>query len=150
MRVGVRSWRLGALLAVTSMALGQTHPEAGNLTVTVEGLLPKTGLVRVALFQSADGFPGNTNKAFSITRAAVTSSRETLTFENIPYGSYAISVYQDLNKDHRLNKSFFGIPKEPVGFSNDPPMRKGPPHFEDAVFLFKDPSKTAMVHLRTR
>ena len=132
------------------MVRGQSNLKKETLTLTVEGLIPKTGILRAALFQSSDGFPEETKKAFSITRATVTVASETMTFENIPFGSYAISVYQDLNNDQRLNKSFLGIPKEPIGFSNDPPLRMSPPHFEDAVFHFNDPLNKIIIHMRTR
>ncbi len=150
MRVRTHSLGWGALLAASSMVLGQANLEKGTLTVTVEGLIPKTGVLRAALYPSSDGFPGITKKAFLLRRMPVTESRQSITFEDIPFGSYALSVYQDLNNDQRLNKSFLGIPKEPVGFSNDPPLRNGPPSFEDAVFLFNHPLKTATIHIRAR
>ncbi|MCG3203591.1 MAG: hypothetical protein KCHDKBKB_00261 [Elusimicrobia bacterium] len=144
------SWLLASLLLTASLVYGQSNLEKENLTLIVEGLIPNTGVLRVALFQSADGYPGNTKKAFSICRATVTATSETITFENIPLGPYAISVYQDLNNDHRLNKSLIGIPKEPVGFSNDPSMRRGQPPFEDTVFLFNNRMKKIVIHMRTR
>jgi len=128
----------------------QTNPVTGSLTLTVEGLIPQTGVLRAAVFPSADGFPGNTTKALSLSRAPVLEQRVTLTFDSLPLGTYAISVYQDMNNDQRLNKSFLGIPKEPVGFSNDPPMRKGPPHFKEAVFAFKQPGQKITIRMRTR
>jgi len=141
---------LGLFIIEPSQAIGPSDSDETCLTLTVEGLIPQTGILRAALFQSSDGFPGNTKKAFSINRTTVTATSESLIFGNIPFGSYALSVYQDLNNDHRLNQSWLGIPQEPVGFSNDPPMRKGPPHFEDAVFDFHDPQKKIIIHMRKR
>ena len=42
-----------------------------------------------------------------------------VSFENIPAGSYAISVFYDLNNNGQLDKNFLSIPKEPYDFSND-------------------------------
>ena len=40
------------------------------------------------------------------------------TFDDIPAGTYAITIFQDLNENGDLDKNFFGNPKEPYGFSN--------------------------------
>jgi len=141
---------LGLLIFGSSKVLGQTDLEKETLTLRIEDLIPQTGVVRAALFQSSDGFPNNTKKAFALNQSSVTANNVTLTFENIPFGIYAISVYQDLNNDHRLNKSILGIPKEPIGFSNDPPVRMGPPHFNDACFTFDQKHLTITIHMRTR
>jgi uncharacterized protein (DUF2141 family) len=51
---------------------------------------------------------------------------------NVPYGKYAISIYQDLNENGKLDQNFLGIPKEPIGFGNNhKPL--GKPDFESAV-----------------
>jgi uncharacterized protein (DUF2141 family) len=49
-------------------------------------------------------------------------------------GRYAVSVYLDENDNGRLDSGLFGIPTEPVGVSNNPRNRMGPPRFEDGAF----------------
>ena len=39
--------------------------------------------------------------------------------KDLPPGRYAIAVFQDLNGNGKLDASFFGVPKEPYGFSRD-------------------------------
>jgi 4,4'-diapolycopenoate synthase len=53
---------------------------------------------------------------------------------DLPPGVYAVSVYEDLNENHKLDKGFLGIPVEPVGVSKNPPTRMGPPRFEESSF----------------
>ena len=53
-------------------------------------------------------------------------------FKNIPAGQYAISCYQDVNGNHKLDKWLFG-PLEPWGFSYTGDM-KFPPAFGDISF----------------
>ena len=66
----------------------------------------------------------------------------------IPYGSYAISVYQDINNNGRLDMGIFGIPKEPIGFGNNyKPF--GKPKYESAVVDFKETSKLKEIKLFT-
>lgn len=37
----------------------------------------------------------------------------------LPYGKYAISIYQDMNDNGKLDLGIFSIPKEPIGFGNN-------------------------------
>lgn len=53
-------------------------------------------------------------------------------FKDVPAGQYAISTYQDVNGNHKLDKWIFG-PREPWGFSYSGKM-VFPPKFEDVSF----------------
>ena len=53
---------------------------------------------------------------------------------DLPPGTYAVSVYEDLNGNHKLDHNFLGIPREPVGASNNPRSRLGPPRFKQCSF----------------
>jgi uncharacterized protein (DUF2141 family) len=49
----------------------------------------------------------------------------------MPSKTYALSVFIDENRDQKLNKSFFGIPSEAFGFSNNPRIAFSAPSFGD-------------------
>jgi uncharacterized protein (DUF2141 family) len=54
-------------------------------------------------------------------------------------GYYAILVFQDLNNNHKLDKNILGIPKEPIGFSNNFRPRFRGPKFENCkVYIDKE------------
>ena len=53
--------------------------------------------------------------------------------DNVPPGTYAVQAFHDANANLDLDRTFIGFPKEGVGFSNDAPMRFGPPTFDDAA-----------------
>jgi len=53
---------------------------------------------------------------------------------SLPQGTYALAIFHDEDDDGELDKNWLGIPKEPIGFSNDAKGRMGPPRFEDAAF----------------
>lgn len=38
---------------------------------------------------------------------------------NVPFGNYAITVYQDVNNNRETDMNFLSIPKEPIGFGNN-------------------------------
>jgi uncharacterized protein (DUF2141 family) len=107
---------------------GNTH----SLSVTIVGLETTEGQVMVAVFNQEEGFLRDPLKgqlvAIDDDRTATTS------FDDLSAGAYAVSVIHDENGNGKLDTSFIGMPKEPVGVSNDPKPRMGPPRYKDAVF----------------
>ena len=69
----------------------------------------------------------------------------TVTVRNVPPGKYAVQAFHDENDNHRVDRALFGVPKEGVGFSNDAPIRLGPPKWADAVFTI-----AADTHIRLK
>ena len=53
---------------------------------------------------------------------------------DLPAGTYAVSLYEDLNGNHKLDHNWIGIPGEPVGVSNNPAARFGAPKFGESSF----------------
>jgi len=53
---------------------------------------------------------------------------------DVPPGRYAVQAFHDENDNRRVDRALFGIPKEGVGFSNDAPIRLGPPKWADSAF----------------
>ena len=65
----------------------------------------------------------------------------------LPPDRYAVSVYLEENNNKKLDTNFLGIPKEPVGGSNNPKSRMGTPHFDDSVFTFDSTHSTVVIKL---
>jgi 4,4'-diapolycopenoate synthase len=65
----------------------------------------------------------------------------------LPPGRYAISAYLDENGNRKLDSNWLGIPKEPVGASNNPRRRRGPPRFEDCAFEMDISDRTVSIRL---
>jgi uncharacterized protein (DUF2141 family) len=57
-----------------------------------------------------------------------------IVIQNVPPGTYAAEAFHDEDDNGKLERSFFGLPEEGMGFSNDAPMRFGPPAFGAASF----------------
>ena len=57
-----------------------------------------------------------------------------MVFKDLRPGEYAVAAYQDLDGNHKLNRSFIGIPSEPNGMSNGAKGRFGPAKWENAKF----------------
>jgi len=104
------------------------------LTVNITGISSIRGDVYVYLYTSGESFPIEISEANSFKKAEVVSNSVTVIFENLKPGIYAVSVYQDIDANGKINKNFLGIPKEPVGVSNNAKGFMGPPKYEDAKF----------------
>jgi uncharacterized protein (DUF2141 family) len=111
-------------------------PNTGTLTVRVVGAHNASGEIRVALFQNAEGFPGDASKAFRTQQAQIDPQALSakVSFTGIPQGVYAVSVFHDENGNGKLDKSLVGIPKEAYGASNNPQKKMRPPTFDEAKF----------------
>ncbi len=57
----------------------------------------------------------------------------------LPLGTYAVKVFQDLDNDGELDRGALGRPTEPYGFSNDARGRFGPPSWQEAHFEIDRP-----------
>ena len=107
---------------------------ASSVDVEVEGI-KKTGDIYIGLYNKSQNF-----KSFEDTykRQIIKTDAKSIEvhFEDIPDGKYAISLFQDENNNHKLDKNFLGIPKEGYGFSNNPKTLLEPT-FSDAEFEIK-------------
>jgi uncharacterized protein (DUF2141 family) len=57
-----------------------------------------------------------------------------VTLRDVPPGEYAAQAFHDENDNGTLDRNFFGLPKEAMGFSNNAPIHLGPPRFAVAAF----------------
>ena len=63
-------------------------------------------------------------------------------------GAYAVTVYQDLNRDGAFNRNLFG-PTEPWGLSNDPPTILGIPSFKSVRFTTHPGDNVIRIRIRS-
>lgn len=106
--------------------IGGTAPQ-----LMLSGVVPNSGPVRIAVFSSANGFPKHDS---AVKKLALDSSAAELTCPiELQSQTFAVAAFQDVNNDGVLNRSSFGIPTEPYGFSRNAQGQMGPPAFEDAA-----------------
>ena len=112
---------------------------AGTVTVEVHNIETK-GEIHLAVYDDADVFENDNGEKGGAAKGIidgvieeVETGMETYTFE-LPDGKYAIGIFVDANYNNKMDRNFFGIPKEQYGFSNDAKGSFGPPSFKDASF----------------
>ncbi len=80
------------------------------------------------------------------THGEIKNGESKVVFENVPDGTYAISLCHDKDNDGKLD-ALFGIPTEDTGASNNAPARFGPPKWEDAKFQVKGKTVKQIIKL---
>lgn len=137
------------LLACAAPALPAKDADQPHLRVTVTAPAGSHGDIRYLLFNAPDGFPNNKSHAFRSGSQPLSGSSSTVTIDigPLPPGRYAFTAYQDVNGNGKLDSGFLGIPREPVGVSNNPKPRYGPPRFEDSAFDLPQAGQSISINL---
>ena len=146
----MRIWLCLAVLALPGAMSHAQEGKSGTIKVILEGVLEGQGQVRVALEKNAKDFDSgtfDTPKYLSRVEEAKGDSVSVI-FPAVPYGTYAIKAFQDLNGDGKLKTGFMGAPEEPWGFSNDATGFMGPADFGDAKFELDAPELELTIHLK--
>ena len=127
------------------LAFACVRGDAQNrVEVVIKNVKDASGMIRVALFTNEETFL----KKPMIGKLVKATVGETIAvFENVPSGSYALSVIHDSNENGELDSNLFGMPKEGFAFSNDAMGSFGPPSFEKARFTVLN---SVVVTVKTR
>jgi uncharacterized protein (DUF2141 family) len=133
----IRPALLAALLAAPA--------SAATLDVRVEGVANDEGTLLVAVCDRASFLRRRCPYA---RRAPAAPGEARLRFDDLAPGLYAVQAIHDENDNRDLDRSLLGRPKEGFGFSNDAPMRFGPPRFEDAAVAVGPEGAEARLRLR--
>ena len=115
-------------------------PFAAELGVRVQET-PDSGTLVFQVYDSANAFGDFRNPAVE-QRFEINSSGEYIVTD-VPVGKVALLVYLDENVNGVLDKSFIGVPREPLAISNNY-RPKGPPSFERASFDVGDASSQSL------
>ncbi len=135
---------LGIILSVHAGASeAKTH-----LTINVRLTEHAHGELAYLIFASPSGFPGDRDKALRRGFLRIPDGAQQLRIEtDLPPGTYAASVYEDLNGNQKLDRNLIGIPKEPVGVSENSSKHFGPPRFDDCSFRLGRTAQTIAITL---
>jgi len=106
-----------------------------QLVIKINNITSIQGDIHIGIYDEPELFLSLTEQ-YIFKLIKVESEMMVLTLDSIPKGYYAISIMHDLNSNGKMDNNFFGIPKEPYGFSqNIKPLFRAP-QFEDSQFYF--------------
>ncbi len=133
------------LLALCAMLI---HPVgAADVEVTVEGVERAGGSLLIGFYNNEADFRVN-HLEYSMKIPVAAPGTITALAEGVPPGTYAIAVVWDLNDNGKMDtKGRLNRPTEPVGFSNNPKLRFGPPKYRECSFVVEEPGKQLTIVL---
>jgi uncharacterized protein (DUF2141 family) len=104
-----------------------------KIVVSITNFENNKGVCLGCVFANAASFDGK-GKPVVCSRVTVANKKAQLIFENLPAGTYAISVFHDANNNQKMDKNFLGIPKEGYGASGNKLPFASAPDFDDNKF----------------
>ena len=110
----------------------------GRLVVIIKGFENDKGDCRFALDNSKSIYESE-DSVWIGKELPIKNKEAVVTIDSLKYGVYAIRVYQDKNKNNKLDSDILGIPTENYGFSNNASGWFGPPSWDKAKFIFNKP-----------
>jgi len=128
----IKQITLATVLVLTSII---TYAQQSTISVEVTNIKSDEGNILVGLFDSEKNFLSSSLKS---NRVKAKEGKIKVSFENVPAGTYTVSVIHDENDNGELDSNFMGIPKEPYGISMDGKNMFGPPSYEKAKFELSD------------
>ena len=89
--------------------------EEKKLTVEITNVTSEDGQIILAIYNSSDNY----DKRIAFQEVKIKPETDIVRFEtSVPGGEYLVMLVHDINKNEKLDTSFIGMPKEPVGLSN--------------------------------
>lgn len=134
-----------ALSGIAAVAQGSS----GHLILNIHPPPHSRGEVAYLVFDSPEGFPNRKEHAIRSGFVAVAPEKSEVVVDlgRLPSGRYAVTAYQDVNGNHKLDSNLIGIPREPVGASNNPKPHFGPPSFKDCAFTLDESGQKITIEL---
>ncbi|MHB1048714.1 MAG: DUF2141 domain-containing protein [Bacteroidota bacterium] len=122
-----------------------TSQSPQKMIVKIDEVREMTGQLMIYIYNTEDDFPTKRDRAFASKKIPVSSASMTVDFDGIPSGTYGIAVYHDENMNDKMDRSWYGMPNEGYGASNDARGTFGPPKFADAKYEFKSMQDTVKI-----
>jgi uncharacterized protein (DUF2141 family) len=133
--------------AILCLAAPARAQEPASLAIHVENISPKGGMLRLGLYDEA-GYPDDDSIPVASADVPVQRGETVITLTDVRPGTYAIEVFQDINSNHKMDTTWFGIPLEPFGFSRDARPRLSKPRFGKVKFALVPGENVQTLHLQ--
>lgn len=129
--------KIALTIFVCAFFMSTAHVQASTVIVEISGIKEIKGDMVIGLYNKKQGFP-EVGKQYKGIISQIKDKKVTYKFENVPDGNYAVALFQDLNRNGRMDYNFLGIPKEPYAFSCIERTCLKTPGFHEAKFELKD------------
>ena len=108
-----------------------------TLNVTIKGIENQKGNLLLAVYDNDQDLADNTvEKAVYKIKMSAKKTIQQTEFQ-LKEGVYAVLVAHDLNSNNKVDKSWMGIPTEPIGVSNGFKSKRRKPTFAECSFTLR-------------
>ena len=105
--------------------------KAGKIKILVSNIDQNKGIIHYGIYDNAEFFPNEKGKLLGGFKNVSDVVKTGITIDDLKESNYAIAIYHDQNSNNEFD-TFFAIPTEKYGFSNNAKVFFGPPKFDDA------------------
>ncbi|OQX79839.1 MAG: hypothetical protein B6D61_02870 [Bacteroidetes bacterium 4484_249] len=123
------------LFILTVLYPGQrVKSQSSTIKINITNIKSLNGEIKAILWNSSVGFPKEKDRYYKRTKQKVNNDTIEICFDNIPFGDYAISFFQDENENMEFDRNRWKRTSEPFGLSGKPDFEKRPVKFDDCKF----------------
>lgn len=130
-------WTMKPPIAAAALlaGAGALAADTSNLRIIVTNVKTDEGKIYVRVYDKKDDWLSDRYRTQKFVAVSGARQGDRVTMELLlPTGDYALSVFQDVNDDGKLERNVIGLPKEPAALSNNLRPKFGPPKYKDAAF----------------
>jgi len=112
--------RIAILLLILTLSAFTCKVDSGthSLTVKVKETRNSDGVVQFALYNKDGSIPDKQyEKYYKMLTAKISNGSSSVTFNDLPTGTYVVNILHDENENGEIDKGFI-LPSEGLGFSN--------------------------------
>ena len=140
--------KINFLVIVGFSAFFWLELSAGEIRILVSNIEEKKGTIHYGVYNNPKLFPDESGKILGGFEEVSKVIEDGLLIDDLEESSYAIAIFHDKNSNDKFD-TFFSVPKEKFGFSNNARVFLGPPKFEDAsIFVGQNSIVEIMIELR--
>jgi uncharacterized protein (DUF2141 family) len=121
-----------------------------DVIVSISNLKTSAGQMRCTMFRTANGFPRKPELAAHRIIGSISGKSATCVFKGIAAGPAAITAFHDENANQKLDMTLGILPKEGLGWSNNPKVTMKPPTFAQSKFLVGNQPTNLQIRLNQR
>jgi len=122
-------------------------PPEGRLIIEIGQVERPQGTIWIGIYNSESTYLIK-EKAIIKKVPVYQKGNAVVEINSLPYGTYAVALFHDINGNGTLDQNFFGIPTEPYAFSRPPASKWRLPYFREVAFPFRSSSQKLRTSLR--
>lgn len=107
----------------------------GKLIIKINNVSKNSGIIWIGLYDSADNYlikEKSILKKIDVTQKGY----HEMVIDSLPFGTYAMALFHDVNANGEMDRNLLGIPSEPYAFSKKPKSKWRLPKFDEVKFNF--------------